>query len=202
MRRQQPVPRAEVPAAPSSAPTAFMQTARAYTGASSARSSRSSLRTAGSFIDTDDSDGYDGDETTPATTPESPEPSKALRSLGNRGGDFAPPKRVAPTTKPSFFKRMFSSSKPTSEPAREGKGSARTPSLRRKRARVSSKSPESKWPKTWAEYDKLYARGEIDVNDPPPPPPASTWTGEGPPPDERGVYQAPEPVEERTRQTV
>ena len=193
MRREQPVRREDVPAAAlgTASPT-FMRASRAFVGGSalSARSSRTSLRTTSSYIDTDDSSEEHG-ASTAATTPEDAGPY--------RSGDFTPPKRAPSTPKKSLFKRIFSSS-PKPAPV-ESDAAPKDGKIRRKRL-ISAQSPEAKWPKTWAEYDKLYARGRIDVNDPPPPPPASTWTGEGPAPNERQVYQAPEPFEERARQTV
>lgn len=192
MRREQPVPREDVPAAAlgTASPT-FMRASRAFVGSSTleARSPRTAQRTAGSDVDTDDSSEEGGSSTAAST----------LEDVGPyRNGDFTPPKRAPSTPKKSLFQRIFASPRlaqiESDTAPKDGKA-------RRKRL-ISAQSPEGKWPRTWAEYDTLYARGRIDVNDPPPPPPASTWTGEGPPPNERQVYQAPKPVDERARQMV
>ncbi|KAG0149422.1 hypothetical protein CROQUDRAFT_714005 [Cronartium quercuum f. sp. fusiforme G11] len=68
------------------------------------------------------------------------------------------------------------------------------------RHRVSSKSPEDQKPKTWEEYHRCYAAGQIDINDPPLPP--IEPNPDQPTPFEKRCYIPPDAEDEPVRQLV
>ncbi|KPV78026.1 uncharacterized protein RHOBADRAFT_50548 [Rhodotorula graminis WP1] len=70
------------------------------------------------------------------------------------------------------------------------------------RRKLNSKTPEDQLPKTWKEFDVLYANGDVDVSDPPLPPQRHAEEGAEPTPFERRYYIAPMGPDEPMRQDV
>ncbi|EGG11360.1 uncharacterized protein MELLADRAFT_76640 [Melampsora larici-populina 98AG31] len=66
--------------------------------------------------------------------------------------------------------------------------------------RINSRSPPDQIPKTWEEYHKLYAKEQIDINDPPPPP--TEPNKDAPTPWEIKCYAPPLADDEPIRQLV
>ena len=65
--------------------------------------------------------------------------------------------------------------------------------------RYNSKTPKEQLPKTWEEWRRAYARGDIDITDMPRPPARDTGSAD-PSPEEAGFLAAPMPENHRERQ--
>ncbi|GAA5891798.1 hypothetical protein JCM8208_002889 [Rhodotorula glutinis] len=70
------------------------------------------------------------------------------------------------------------------------------------RRKLNSKTPEDQLPKTFKEFEVLYANGDVDVSDPPLPPQRYAEEGAEPTPFERQFYIAPMGPDEPMRQDL
>ncbi|BGP44368.1 hypothetical protein JCM10450v2_000179 [Rhodotorula kratochvilovae] len=70
------------------------------------------------------------------------------------------------------------------------------------RRKLNSKTPEHELPKTWKEFEVLYANGDVDVSDPPLPPQRFAEEGAEPTPYEKMEWAAPMGANEAIRQDV
>ncbi|GAA6046531.1 hypothetical protein JCM3770_006195 [Rhodotorula araucariae] len=70
------------------------------------------------------------------------------------------------------------------------------------RRKLNSRTPEHELPKTWKEFEVLYANGDVDVSDPPLPPQRFAEEGAEPTPYEKMEWAAPMGPNEAIRQNV
>ncbi|GEM12238.1 GAF domain containing protein [Rhodotorula toruloides] len=68
--------------------------------------------------------------------------------------------------------------------------------------KLDSKTPVEELPKTWKEYEHLYANNAIDIEDPPLPPEREAPQGAGPTAFQQRFFPAPMPAYEALRQNV